>query len=278
MNTTTDVTVTEPTVDTLPESMAVVKTAGNNFELSATNPEEMVECHRSAIEWAKGKIAATKAEADELVVDVNELTAAYEHAKKCKWRWDVLFAQMNKAVKRVDATLKRVEYYEKLLAAFEAGYYIVPNFEVTLFAIRTDKSRPARKWARLSYSNRGNFEQEAKVLPAGEGQYVNPQPDVAKDYGSEHKDEKTGVVTSGFEAIGWKALDFPANMARLHVMDAAKKAMDHKIFDEVGFLPEDWKRNPDPLLIGRIIDPRFSPYGKKRVSFIIAWHINTALL
>lgn len=260
-----------------PPSNVTVATSGENFELSATNPEEMVQCHQTAIAWAKRKIELIHQEAEVLLGEIAELDAAYQHAKKCKWKWQALFNAFGTATKRREFTLERVEYYKKMLAAFEAGYYIVPNFPVTLFAIRTGKAKPKRMWARLCYSDNKNFEQEPQVLPAGVGEYVNPQPIVKKDWSS--ADTKPGQNTTyRFEAASWQQLDFPANMARVHVMDAATRAMDAKIFDEVGFLPQDYKRNPDPLLIGRLIDPRSTTYSKRYVSFIIAWHIDTKTL
>ena len=172
-----------------------------------------------------------------------------------------------------------IVFYEKMLAAFNAGYYIVPNFPVTLFAIKTTKPTPKRMWARLRSENRKNFQQHPEVLPAGEGEYQNPNPIVTKSYSSFLSDQQKGD-TWAFEATEWDEMEFPANMARVHVMEAATRAMDEKIFDEVAFLPQDHKRNPDPLLIGRIIDPRPAAYygGQRRVSFMLAWHIDTRTL
>lgn len=241
---------------------SIVPTTGDNFELSASNPAEMVQCHGAAIEWCKRKIELVKNEA-------RELFDAYEHARAQKWQSATL-------KRHNELAEKRVLFYQKILAAFEAGYYIVPNFPVTLFAIRTNKPAPKRMWARLRWLGAQDFKQEAKALPSGEGEYQNPQPVVSKSH--YNKDDK-GAETYAFEATSWDDMEFPANMARVHVMEAATRAMDAKIFDEVGFLPEDFKRNPDPLLIGRIIDPRPAGYGtQKRVSFIIAWHIDTKTL
>lgn len=244
------------------QTAAIIPTSGENFELSAQNPEEMVQCHHAAIAWAKRKIQIVEGEAEELRV-------AYEHARERKWKSDTLKRHHGLAA-------KRLEFYQKMLTAFESGYYIVPNFPVTLFAIRTDKPSPKRMWARLRWHGAKNFQQDAQVLPIGEGAYQNPQPVVCK--GGYLKDDK-GSETWAFEASAWDTMEFPANMARIHVMEAATRAMDIKVFDEVGFLPSDHKRNPDPLLIGRIIDPRKVSYGPPRfVSFIIAWHIDTSTL
>lgn len=254
-------------VATVP-SASIVPTSGDNFELSATSPTEMVECHAASKAWCARKIEAMQAEAALLHSELVEITAALDHARKQKWSIRALTTAVAAATKRESIALGRVEFYRKMLAAFEAGYYIVPNFPVTLFAIRTDKPTPKRLWVRCEYSRQANFEQSAQALPVGEGQYRNPQPSLAQtDYLKTDKGN-----TWGFHADCWNKLDFPANMARLKIMESANRAMDAKIFDEVGFLPADYRRNPDPLLIGRIIDPR---PNKTRVNFILAWHIDT---
>lgn len=63
-------------------------------------------------------------------------------------------------------------------------------------------------------------------------------------------------------------------MAKPQIMEATGQAMAAKIFDELGILP-DPKPKKDPMIIGTIIDPR-GVYGRerRRVSFIIAWHLN----
>lgn len=246
------------------QAASVVPTSGDNFELSATNPMEMVECHMAAIAWCKRKIELVQNEA-------KELKDAFEHAVKRKWKSETLKRHWGLAE-------KRVIFYQKILAAFEAGYYIVPNFPVTLFAIRTTKPTPKRMWARLKDARYKNFEQEAQVLQPQQGEYQNPQPIVTKHYDSMISDPQKGDSWA-FEATDWDEMEFPTNMARLHVMEAATRAMDAKVFDEVAFLPANYKRNPDPILIGRIIDPQPAGYGsQRRISFMIGWHIDTSTI
>src|SRR5690349_13600952 len=102
---------------------------GPEMSLSATTPTEMVDCQRGLIEWCRRKILAVKAEAEELL-------AAYKSAKEKKWKVSTL---------RRHATLaeRRVEYYSKIKAALEQGFILVPNFPVTMFAIRTTQEEPA---------------------------------------------------------------------------------------------------------------------------------------
>lgn len=250
---------------TSPSMASIVPIDGGNIEVSAQTPIEMVQCHEAMIRWCENKISLVKNEA-------RELKEAFEHAVKRKWK--------SATLKRHTALAeKRVTFYEKILEAFKAGYYIVPNFPVTLFAIRTKAQSPKSEYCLLKWSGQHNFQQEAQVLAQGEGEYQNPNPIIRTGPAQEIQESGGTVTKQPFWADKWDDMEFPANMARLHVMEAATRAMALKVFDEVGFLPEDHKRNPDPVLVGRIIDPRPQYYGpKRRISFMIGWHIDTRTL
>lgn len=250
---------------TNPEGASIVPVEGGNLELSASTPREMVQSHQAMLGWCERKILVMQSEA-------RELHDAYEHARAKKWKSDTL--------KRHAALAdKRISFYMKFKSALESGFCVVPNFPVTLFAIRTTSKKPKSGYSYLKYSNSKDFSQEAKLLPQGEGKYQNPQPVLLEDPAKETEFKSGSYVEKRHPvwADRWDDLEFPANMARLHVMDATSRAMALKIFDEIGMLPEDYKRNPDPMIIGRIIDPRPSGYHK-RVSFMIAWHIDTRTL
>lgn len=268
MNEATTSTALQTTQAATPAA-SIVPVEGGNVELSASTPDEMVQCHGAMIEWANRKLELVRNEA-------KELRDAYDHAKKMKWRNDVLHRHAGLAD-------KRVVFYEKFKSALEAGYCVVPNFPdrvVSLFAIRTDKEKPRPDWNYYRVVNHHNFEQEAKLLPQGEGKYQNPQPVVRQASTPHVSKDQHGIETRTWEgwADRWQDLEFPANMARLHVMKAATRAMALKIFDEIGFIPEDSKRNPDPILIGRITKPAANKFLRKTVTFLLAWHIDTRTL
>lgn len=255
----------EPNPEQISATAAIVPVSGGNLELSASTPDEMVQCHGAMIEWANRKLQLVRNEA-------KELRAAYLHAKKMKWKNDTL-------QRHADLADKRVVFYEKFKAALEVGYCVVPNFPVTLFAIRTDKTHPKAFYALRKSTWSVSFEQEAKLLPAGKGQYQNPNPIVKESIGVTTVQEGSQQVQKRESwADAWKDMEFPANMARLHVMQAATRAMALKIFDEIGMLPADHKRNPDPVLIGRIIKPASAKYLRTTVSFMLAWHVATETL
>lgn len=258
--------------DNLPEttSASIVPVSGDNLEVSASTPQEMVQCHNAMIAWCRNKIELVKNEA-------KELEDAYEYAKAHKWRNDTLKRHAGLAA-------KRVVFYQKFLAALEAGYCVVPNFPVTLFAIRTDAKKPKSEYALLRGAYEKNFNQDAKLLPQGEGEYKNPAPNLVQGPIEKVQQDQYIVEKRPYWTNDWKDLEFPANMARLHVMAATTRAMALKVFDEIGMFPDDgsganrgWtgSKTPDPVLIGRIIKPAHLSYDRKVTSFMIAWHIDS---
>lgn len=268
MNPTTNAAASETQLETVPQGTSAVisHTEGENLEVSATSPDEMAQCQSAMVAWCVRRIAVVAHEA-------TELKEAYEHAVKRKWKSDTL-------KRHAGLALKRVSYYEKIKAALEAGYFIVPPFSVTLFAIRTAKDKPAPKYAVLKNERYQNFQQEPQVLPAGQGDYQNPNPIVEKNWTTRHEVVEYGekVTKYQFFANEWDEIDFPGNMSKPNIMEAATRAMGLKIFDELGFLPQDHKRNPDPILLGRIIDPRPIGGTPNRINFMIAWHLDTRSL
>lgn len=236
---------------------------GDDLQVTANTPAGMQESQSAMIAWCERKVASMKQE-------WSELFGAYEHAVKRKWKSDTL--KRHAAIAE-----KRVIFYEKILAALRAGFYIVPSFPITLFAIRTDRKEPKRMYAVLRHAGQKNFQQDAQILKPGEGDYKDPNPTVVKSY-HDHT-EKDGADYWGFHADKWDDMEFPTNMSKPYIMEATSRAMALKVFDEIGVLPQDFKRNPDPIIAGRIIDPRPVGYGSQRkVTFLICWHLDTSTL
>lgn len=243
-----------------PSTAMTVPQTELDTELSAQTPAEMLACQQNLILWCERKITSMEHEH-------KELQGAYEHAHAHKWKSDTL-------KRHAAIAAKRVTFYQKIKAALEAGYYIVPNFPVTLFAVRTKSKKPA-PMAKVGLTYVPNLSQEAQVLPQGQGEYQNPVPVIRQ---SPARTENNRTVHD-YWATEWDEMEFPANMAKLHIMEATTKAMQEKIFDEMGMLPADHKRHPDPILVGHIVDPRPVGYGpRKHVTFMVAWHIDTSTL
>lgn len=226
-----------------------------NLQLTATMPDEMVEAQTGLIFWCDKKLSSLKAESA-------DLKEAYEIALDRKWNTVTLKNQYNKSV-------KQITYYEKMKAALEAGYYIVPNFPVQMFAIRTKKYHPNKD----SYSYWSDHQQTAQELPIGSGEYKNPFPLVIRK--QEVKDGQGKTIRDALSyPDDWDEIDFPVTMAKPRIMEATSQAMALNIFDQFGIMPAT--RKEDPVIIGQI--KISSGYRTKLVSFMIAWHLDTKVL
>ena len=237
----------------------------SDIEVTAENADEMAQCQSAMIRWCKAKVAEAGAQAD-------ELKSAYEYAVKQKWKNDVLKRHAELAAKRHD-------FYKRMLVALEHGYQIVPSFPITAFAIRTDQKKPLRMCT--TGWNRGHA-QKSPGLPEGEGDYKNPFPIV-------HQREvvaatSTKGATDEYWAAAWKDFEFPLSMSKPQIMKATTRAMALKIFDDLGilpgFAPNEGTRPPrgDPIIVARIKVPDWPAAREHHISFIIAWHLNTATL
>jgi len=217
----------------------------------ARNPGEMKVAQQHLILWADQKVEYIEQE----LVDLEQNLAM---ARKYHWRRGPWTARINKAK-------RKIEFYRKVKAALEAGYCIVPNFPVDVFAVRTTKAKPKRgkeKWAHNLPTP------ETNSPPVGEGQYVSTDTIVEK---SEVKkvDNREVVLWSNKD---FDLVDFPFAFAKPEILDDTGKAMARKIFDDIGALPPR-KRRGDPVVVGRIVMKE--GYNEKCVTFLISWFIDT---
>jgi hypothetical protein len=238
----------------------LVPTTGMELEVSATTPLEMSQAQDKLIAWCNHKIEVMKHEAVELAENL-------AIAIKNKWKTDTLRRHS------VLAT-NRVTFYEKIKAALEAGYCIVPNFPIDLFAIRTNRKKPNKKWHFGTYeAGSWHFMQTAAQLPVGEGEYKSVHPLVQTDVDTEVKDGAT-KKSYAEHATDFDDVTFPIQMAKPKIMEATSQAMALKIFDQFGLFAPG---TGDPIITGEIVDPRNNhknPVHMRRVTFIIAWHLN----
>ena len=235
-----------------------VPTDDDEITVLARYPYQMEKCQAELIAWAKRKQQAMQIEADDLGENL-------EIAVRNNWGTGGL-------TRALDMAVKRVQFYEKIVMALEAGYVIVPNFPVEMFAIRTRRKKPDAG-ATTAWS--GSHTQEAQVLPAGEGRYLNPEPVVHRRE-IEYTDaqgkpvEKTEYFAHHFR----DELDFPFATAKPAILSAAEQALADKFFDDLGALPGS-RRKGDPIIVGRIYDPRHKRYSPRFVTFMIAWFVDT---
>ena len=233
----------------------------DDLHLVATSPAAMAEAQRNLATWCEQKIAILQG-------DVARLNEAIDVAVKNGWKLDALDRQHKIAV-------DRVEYYTKVKAAVDAGYCVVPNFPVDVFAIRTNRKKPLKNETERSWQSHA---QPTESPALGLGTYVDSDPAVYQHTGpSGEIDEKTGKakqITTYF-AKHFQEIDFPISVARPEIMSATAQAMALKCFDEIGVLPERRNRRDDPIVVGRIRMAGGRRREAKTISFLIAWYVNT---
>jgi hypothetical protein len=234
------------------------------LELVATDPDQMRAAQQQLVAWYRGKLQTVRGELTD--ADNNYSTARINGFKADSFR-----RALNKAK-------LRVEFYEKCLKAVEAGYVIVPDFPIDVFAVRTMEDKPESfreitAWRRSA----GHWRVTSESPPAGEGKYVGSVT-VDKVRKVDVKHEKTGELEKKFEAeaVAFAEVDFPIALAQPTMLNATHAAMAMKVFDEIGCLPA--RRAADPIITGRIYFPGGKPNDRRAVAFMIAWWIDTRQL
>lgn len=225
--------------------------------LVALTPADMAPAQHDLLTWCDGKVAAVQAELRDLETN---LELATEHG----WKHTTVAAAINRAK-------KRVLYYEKMKAAVEAGYLIVPNFPIDVFAVRVQRQRQREATSAYAYGH-AYKEAKAELLPAGEGRYVDEELLTHDESHTETVDGKTKTI-SRYVSGDYDAVDFPVIAVKPAVLAATQRAMALKVFDQVGTVTNSVGR--DPIVVGRLLDPR----GNGRcVTFFVAWWLDLASL
>ena len=245
------------------EALAVVDPVVSQVHLVARNPVQMQNARADMAVWLKDKIV-------ECEIDVRDFEAAVDRARQNKWATSSLARAKSKAV-------GERTFYEKLLAAVEAGYTIIPEFPIDVFAVRVSRVNPKAAVASSNYAHSARVDDETpNIMKAGEGRYVSPSQTVT-NYNRKETDNAGKEFTRYFQrAVGLRDVVFPVRSARVEVMDATAEAMALKVFDRIGICPQT-ARNADPLIIGQVLGQKRG-YTQKTISFIIAWHLDLRTL
>ena len=225
------------------------------YQLIARDEHELLAAHKSMVQWAKDK-------QQECTEEVSEVQTLLDIAIAKGWA----FAPYTK---RLNMLKRRVQFYAKVEAALHAGYVLVPNFQMTVFAIRTDSSEPKNE---NSDSRWERFEQSAKLLPIGEGTYVNPFPATLQTEEQVQNASGQGthtVVTKWLTEF--RSIEFPLELAKPMLMEQTSQAMSGRVFDEIGVAVDTMGRRADPIILGRIRNPKRNGI---HVSFFIAWYFD----
>lgn len=254
---------TEVAAPVLPAAPApVVADVAEDLVLVARSPDEMRAAQDGLSQWFEAKIEICRRDSADLE---ESLSIATLH----KIPTDALRRQAN-------LMAKRVEFYKKCKAAVDAGFCIVPNFPVDVFAIRTDRRRPSPGFT-TSWS--ATHKQPAPGLPAGEGEYKDPDPIILTDRQPSGRKDVAGKEI--VERVTWAErfrgeIEFPISISRPEVLGEVARAMAGKVFDEIGISPSRTVKKKDPIVVGRIKDPRSTKENPRFVTFLLAWWLNTA--
>jgi hypothetical protein len=243
--------------------------------LTATDPAEMAASRDNMRAWLEQRLTIIER-------DIVEANAALNEARKNGWATAALTSARNRAV---DEEM----FYNKILAAVEAGHTIIPDFPIQVFAVRADREKPEQQgWMGMPEDTYLNRAAQSSCLPAGAGDYRNPAPEVqvwstGMRQDREGKEYRHWMQRRTGRPVG--PIFFPSMTARSPVMRATAAAMKDKVFDQIGVCHPNitvgaerrvetaGNRVGDPLVIGQILRKKVG--SKQRcVSFIIAWHLN----
>jgi hypothetical protein len=226
-----------------------------NVLVIAEQPGEMQAAQEALIAWAGNKVAQVRA-------DLADAEQALDSATACG-------VKLHGVRKLVKSARDSLAYYEKVKSALEDGYCIVPDFPVDIVAIRTMRDWPTESRTETS-GWKPECVQAGEVLPEGEGQFVSPNPAVQWCGNRDEKNAKGEITRSldVWKATEFKAVGLPVKFMKPRVLQATQIALVSKIFDEIGILPASPKK--DPLIVGRIIDPKGRP-----LSFLISWFVDS---
>lgn len=228
-----------------------------DFIVYANSPAEMANAQKSMLQWCDAKLAATVEEREAAQRDHDATVASGFSAKQ--WRRQIKLLE------------QKIDFYEKVKAALAAGYYIVPPFPIDVFAIRTTARTPYGGWTKRNW--RTAHEQKERLLAAGEGRYVSPDPTVITDR-FEEDDGKGGTKQVRYWKPGeFTAADFPFGLAKAEIVSATRAAMAMEVFDRMGVLPA--VRAPDPIVCGQIMMPH---RRRAPLTFFVAWWLDTRTL
>ena len=234
----------------------------SSVHLIACNPIEMQSANADLIVWLNKKLTIVEGE-------IADLNASLEEARSQNWGMRSLKTQRDKAIENEG-------FYFKLLKAIEAGYTIVPDFPLEIFAIRVGRAAPTQGYLLSDVSQPRPYDEEPDVMPPGHGEYVSAVPK-SIHYDRTYEPPGRAPVTSHItKPTEFRDVIFPLRAARHEVMSATAKAMALKVFDQIGICPAE--RKPDPLIIGQVFTPLRAGARRKSCSFIIAWHLDLRML
>lgn len=235
--------------------------APDNLFLVALAPSDVPKAQAQLRDWCQATIASLR-------VEQSDLLDSAATAKRNNWQHSTL-------TRKAQEKTAEIEYYQKILAAVEEGYLIVPNFDVEVMAVKVHPDADTPPHSRDSWSPRGLTQVDADIsMPAGYGQYVSPRPTHRLAYRDESKDPNKTQIVRYFVSKGLAAPKFPVVGVKPIILEATAHAMSKLIFDQIGVVTG---KKQDPVVIGTIFHPG-DRSRQRRVSFFVAWWLDTRSL
>ena len=227
-------------------------------QLVALDPHQMSQAQGGLIEWCGKKLDACKSE----LIQAHGIVDALRKGSMSDARGRRLVTSIH----------KRIAFYEKIKAALEAGYYILPPIPHQTFAIRSARELPPPN--RKTGNTWKADEPTPPVLPVGEGENRNAtvERECVDSYEVKEKDGKE-VTKYIYENTAWKDIEFPFFPVKPEIIEATSKALSKKIFDWLGVAPQ--YRATDPMVIGCI--KHYKQYAQP-LHFFVAWWLDTDTL
>lgn len=228
------------------------------LSLVALTPNEIGPAQVQLKGWCERKIDALK-------VEQADLQTHLDLAKKNKWNRTGLTNALTR-------TSRRIVYYEKMHDAVSAGYLMVPNMPISILAVRVNNAAPRSRSSEHYWTR--SFPTPTQMLPSGDGRYVDETVGtIDASYTEKQPDGSTKKFIHIVSNDVYDDPDFPFEAVKPHVLVATQRAMALKIFDQIGVVQNGRARKGDPIMVGRLLDPR----GNGRcATFFIAWWLNTA--
>jgi hypothetical protein len=243
------------------EIVPAVEQSVEMVHIAARNSEELAAAKEHMVRWFTRKVG-------EITEELHTVEQAAKYAKDHKWNHAALDGQVYRIRKRRD-------FYEKILEAIAAGYTIVPDIPVDLFAIRVrrDYVKADTVTTTETWRNADHLLDDEKPdsLPVGEGRYENPHQTVRRGQREEIADDGKKQIVKWTRPADFAEFEFPIIAAHPTVMSATHEAMARRIFDQIGVAPQG-RRRGDPLVIGQVCLRQ--GWQTKTISFIIGWNIN----
>lgn len=228
-----------------------------HLSLVALSPSDLPATQAALGSWCEGRIAHLRGV-------VADLTKNLEIAARNRW------GSRQSLKQTITRETQRIHYYEKIKAAVEAGYLIIPNFPVDAFAVRVNPEKVRTK--SRGYLSAELTDVEPHLLPPGEGAYVDDTREATDDtFLTKDADGKTITAGDFWVRDYSEEIDFPLDVVKPVVLEATERAMAMRIFDRLGVVRE---RRADPIIVGQILGPK-TGYTQKVVTCFVAWWLNT---